>query len=298
MLQDFAWAERRARRARAATGVCQTCASSAGKLQARPCAVALPVAMPASMSPPGPGQRLPLVRHKSPKDVWTLAIDIGGTGVKAAVLDPRGVMLVDRIKIDTPVGHPPSVLITAVATLTRQLPPFDRISVGFPGAVGAGRVLTAPNLGHEAWLGYDLATALARRFRKPARVANDVALQGLGVIRRTGVELVVTLGTGVGSALYLEGLLVPQFAIGHFLFRKGETYDGQLNNRALDTVGARKWNKRVGKAIETLQQLVRYDRLYVGGGNAKKVSVRLDGRTSLVSNSAGLRGGIELWRES
>jgi polyphosphate glucokinase len=241
--------------------------------------------------------RTSLVSHKHHNDLWTLAIDIGGTGVKASVLDTAGVMLVDRIKLDTPVGHPPAAMLTTVAMLTRQLPPFDRISVGFPGAVGAGRVLTAPNLRHEGWLGYDLATALARRFRRPARVANDVALQGLGVIRRIGVELVITLGTGVGSALYLQGLLVPQFAIGHLPFRNHETYNEQLNIDALETVGTKKWNERLGKAIKALRQLVCYDHLYVGGGNAKKVSAALDNRTSLVSNSAGIRGGIELWRD-
>jgi polyphosphate glucokinase len=228
--------------------------------------------------------------------VWTLAVDIGGTGVKASVLDLHGAMLTDRVRVETPVGRPPAALIQAVATLVRQLPPFDRISVGFPGAVGAGRILTAPNLRHDAWLGLDLAAALSRRFRKPARVSNDVVLQGLGVIARKGVELVITLGTGLGSALYLEGLLVPQFAIGHYPFREGETYADQLDHAALKRVGPRKWNRRLVRALGTLPALVHYDHLYVGGGNAKKITLPLGRRTTIISNDAGLRGGIELWR--
>lgn len=104
--------------------------------------------------------------------------------MKASVLDAHGAMLADHVRVETPVGSPPAALIRALVRLIRSLPAFDRISV--------------------------------------ARVSNDVALQGLGAIARKGVELVVTLGTGVGSALYLEGLLVPQFAIGAHTFRKGD----------------------------------------------------------------------------
>jgi polyphosphate glucokinase len=91
-------------------------------------------------------------------------------------------------------------LIRAVAVLARQLPRFDRIAVGFPGVVSAGRVLTAPTLGHPAWLGFDLERARARSFRKPVRVSNDVALHDLGVIAREGVELAMWLGSTVASA--------------------------------------------------------------------------------------------------
>ena len=100
--------------------------------------------------------------------------------------------------------------------LARTLPRFDRVSVGFPGAVADGRVQTAANLDHRGWIGFDLGRALEPLFRKPVRVANDVALQGLAAIRGQGVELVITLGTGLGSAMYLNGLLVPQFSLSRY----------------------------------------------------------------------------------
>ena len=245
---------------------------------------------PASLTPPALRRR-----RSSTRSLTTLAVDIGGTGVKASVLDPAGALLADQAREDTPVGEPPDATIDVVARLAQELPAFDRISAGFPGSVGAGRVFTAPNLKHRAWLGFDLAGALGQRFGKPARVANDVALQGLAVISRTGVELVITLGTGVGSALYLDGLLVPQFSLGGD--DKGP-YNDRLNRAALEEIGPERWNRRLGKALATLRDFIHYDRLYIGGGNAKKVTIDLDIRTTLISNEAGLRGGIALWRPS
>jgi polyphosphate glucokinase len=228
---------------------------------------------------------------------WTLAVDIGGSGVKASVLDEAGLMQAERLRVPTPVGRHPRALLDAMAGLTRRLPDFDRISVGVPGAVGAGRVLTAPNLRHPAWLGFDLAAALADRFGKPARIENDVALQGLAAIQEEGIELVVTLGTGFGNALFLDGHLVPQFGLGHHVFRKGSTYDEQLNQAALDKVGKKKWNKRLELAVVSLARVSRYDRLFIGGGNAKHVGVALGPRTTIISNECGIRGGILLWRD-
>lgn len=230
------------------------------------------------------------------RHVRTLAVDIGGTGIKASVLDEEGLMQAERARVATPVGRHPSHVVAAVAGLTRRLPPFDRISVGFPGVVAAGRVLTAPNLRHRAWLGFGLAAALRTRFGKPTRIANDVTLQGLAAIEGKGIELVVTLGTGFGSALYVDGLLVPQFGLGQHRLRKGKTYDAALNNAALDRIGRKRWNRRLKGAIASLRGLVRYDRLYIGGGNAKYIRFALDARTTVISNEAGIRGGIALWQ--
>ncbi len=228
---------------------------------------------------------------------FTLAIDIGGTGLKASVLDARGDMVVDRVRVETPTGRPPSVIIDALATLAQPLPPFDRISVGFPGVVHEGRILTAPNLGHPGWKGFDLARALATRLGKPARVINDADMQGLAVIKGRGVELVITLGTGFGTAVYLDGRLAPHLELAHHPFRKGETYEEQLGNAARKKVGTRKWNRRLRRAIERLHALMHFDHLYIGGGNAKKVNFAPDPDTTVVSNEAGIRGGIALWRE-
>ena len=237
------------------------------------------------------------VNPDTPLGTCTLAIDIGGTGLKASVLDEAGTMLVDRVRVDTPTGSPPAGIVDALAKLVEPLPPYDRISVGFPGVVREGKVVTAPNLGHDGWQGFDLATALTHRLGKPTRIANDADLQGLAVVNGHGVELVITLGTGFGTALYLEGRLAPHLELAHHPFRKGETYDEQLGNAALKKVGGKKWNTRVQRAIANLRSLVHFDHLYIGGGNAKKIKFAPEPDTAIISNEAGIRGGIALWRD-
>jgi polyphosphate glucokinase len=226
----------------------------------------------------------------------TLAIDIGGTGLKASVLDADGKMLHDRVRVETPVGQPPEAIVEALAALVAPLPAYDRVSVGFPGVVRSGKILTAANLGHPAWVGFDLAKAMEKRLRKPARVVNDADMQGLAAVEGKGVELVVTLGTGFGTALYLDGRLAPHLELAHHPFRKGESYEQQLGNAARSKVGAKKWNKRIQRAIQTLRLLIHFDHLYIGGGNAKKITFAPDPDVTIISNEAGIRGGVALWR--
>jgi polyphosphate glucokinase len=235
-------------------------------------------------------------RGKRADETWTLAVDIGGTGIKASVLDERGALLAPKVRVETPVGEPPRMLIRALVRLVRTLPRFDRVSVGFPGAVADGRVLTAANLYHRGWIGFDLGGALEAIFRRPVRVAHDVALQGLGAIRGRGFELVVTLGTGVGSALFLNGLLVPQFSLSRYEARPHTTYDVLLNDAALKDRGEKKWNKRLKEAIGMLRFTVYHDHLYLGGGNAKLIRFNPGPRVTVISNEAGIRGGIVLWQ--
>jgi polyphosphate glucokinase len=187
-----------------------------------------------------------------------------------------------------------------VQTLVRLVAPlrgYERVAVGFPGVVRRGRVLTAVNLHHEGWKGFDLAQALEQALGKPVRVANDADMQGLAAIKGKGVEMVITLGTGFGTGLYLDGRLAPHLELGHHPFRKGETYEEQLGNEALQRVGTRKWNRRLKKAIRHLRTLTTFDHLYIGGGNARKVRLRLDPDVSLIDNEAGLRGGAALWQD-
>lgn len=243
--------------------------------------------------------RIPLELTRAAKrddELWTLAVDIGGTGTKASVVDERGALLAAKIRVSTPVGEHPRTLLRTLGQLARTLPRFDRVSVGFPGAVADGHVLTAANLYHRGWIGFDLGTALERLFRKPVRVANDVALQGLAAVRGQGFELVITLGTGVGSALYLDGLLVPQFSLSRYEARPHLTYDALLNDRALKERGVKKWNKQLREAIGTLRWTVHYDRLYLGGGNAKAIRFAPGPRVTIISNEGGIRGGIVLWQ--
>jgi polyphosphate glucokinase len=226
----------------------------------------------------------------------TLAIDVGGTACKASVVDQHGALLVDRVRQDTPVGSHPDQFVDALVQLVAPLPAYDRVSIGFPGMVRDGVVLTAPTLGHDAWEGYPLAQTLERRLGKPTRLGNDADVQGLGVVRGRGLEMVVTLGTGFGTALYLDGRLCPHLEIAHQPFRKGETYNEQIGDAARKRVGNGKWQKRVRKAIANMRSLTHFDHLYIGGGNSKHVGFELDGDVSLVDNSAGITGGVGLWR--
>jgi polyphosphate glucokinase len=225
-------------------------------------------------------------------------IDIGGSGIKMMVLDDAGRPLTERARVKTPRPATPTAVLRAIADLAAQQMAFDRVSAGFPGVVRDGVTLTAPNL-HPDWVGYRLASALAKRLRKPARVANDADVQGLGAVSGRGVELTITLGTGVGSALFLNGVLVPNLELGHHPFDKGRTYEDLLGNAALDRAGEAKWNRRLRRAIRQLAALINYDHLYIGGGNARLVSRKPDplpANVTTVPNEAGLLGGIALWR--
>jgi polyphosphate glucokinase len=244
----------------------------------------------AAAKPPGK-------RKKHTSGPTTLAIDIGGTGLKAAVLDSEGEMLTDRVRVETPHPCPPDLLVKTLAQLIAPLPPAERVSVGFPGVVRRGKILTAHNLGEKLWHGFDLDLALTNALGKPVRVLNDADIQGLGAIKGDGVEAVITLGTGLGSSLVEDGRLSTHLELAHHPFRKGETYEEQLGNAALKKVGKKKWNRRLKEAIKFLRALTHFDHLYIGGGNAKEVKFDLPKDVSLVSNDLGMRGGIWLWRE-
>jgi polyphosphate glucokinase len=225
----------------------------------------------------------------------TLAIDIGGTGLKAAVLDESGKMVTERVRIATPDPCPPGTLVSALAKLTAPLPPHDRISVGFPGVVRDGRIVTAPHFADKAWTDYPLEAAISKRLGKPARLLNDAEVQGLGIIAGQGLEVVLTLGTGVGSAVFINGALTPHLELAHHPIRKDETYNEYLGNAARRALSSKKWNNRVLRTIEIVYALLHYDVLYLGGGNAANIVVPLPEKVRIASNDAGLTGGIRLW---
>ncbi|WP_447973662.1 ROK family protein [Nitrospira sp. Kam-Ns4a] len=226
----------------------------------------------------------------------TLAVDIGGSGIKAMVLDADGRPLTERARVATPRPATPAAVLAAVVALAKRQGEFERVSVGFPGVVRHGITRTAPNL-HPSWAGFRLAETLAKRLGKPVRAANDGDVQGYGAIEGRDVELVLTLGTGLGSALFVDGVLVPNLELAHHPFEDGKTYEQRLGNRALKRAGVKKWNKRLRRAIAQLEQVFNYDRLFIGGGNAEKITGALPPNAKLVSNRAGLLGGIALWRE-
>lgn len=226
-----------------------------------------------------------------------LAIDIGGTGLKAALLSSNGEMLTKRIRVVTPHPVSPEGLVDALTILVEPLTGFEYVSVGFPGVVRHGKIVTAPNLGTEALKGFDLAAALQERLGKPVRVINDADMQGYGAIEGKGLEMVITLGTGFGSALFMDGQLAPHLEIAHLPFRKDKDYDEQIGDKARKKVGKKTWNRRVERAIKTLRVLTNFDKLYIGGGNAERINFKLDPDVKIISNEYGVRGGAWLWRK-
>lgn len=226
----------------------------------------------------------------------TLAVDIGGTGIKALTLDPQGKPVNERRKIATPKRATPKAVIKIVEKLAAGQPGFERVSVGFPGVVKDGIVYTAANLG-RGWAGFDLATALARKLKKPVRVANDADIQGLGSVSGRGLELVITLGTGFGSVLFVNGTRV-HLELGHHPFHNGKTYEDELGVRALKKKGRKKWNKMLAEAIGDLSRTFNFDSLYIGGGNARLIDLKLPAGVAIISNENGLLGGIALWRDA
>jgi polyphosphate glucokinase len=224
----------------------------------------------------------------------TLSIDIGGSGIKAMLLNARGTPIGARERIETPEVPTPRAVLRALDDLRGRLPGFDRVSVGFPGVTKHGVTYTAVNL-HPKWANFPLERELVKRWKKPVRVANDAAVQGYGAIKGRGVELILTLGTGMGSALFTDGKLCPGLELGHHPWRE-KTYEDYLGRRGLDKYGKKQWNKRLQEAIEQTAATFNWDHLYLGGGNAKKIAFKLPKNVSIVSNKDGILGGVALWR--
>jgi polyphosphate glucokinase len=232
------------------------------------------------------------------KEPRTLAIDIGGTGIKAALLDEVGKIIGERQRVPTP-SKPvaPDHLVRAIQQAVAPLGTFERVSVGFPGYVRDGRVVTAPNLGTDAMAGFDLQSVLAEHLGKPVRVLNDADVQGFGAIAGRGLEMVLTLGTGAGTAMFHDGEVMPHLELAHHPVSGNKTYDEYIGNAARQKKGKKTWNKRVAKIIDILREVVRFDHLYLGGGNAKDITFQLPADVTIVPNTDGLTGGIRLWRK-
>src|SRR5215469_6561591 len=225
----------------------------------------------------------------------TLAVDVGGTGIKAMVLDPKGKPITERLKMATPKNATPKKVIGTIRELAEKLGQFECVSVGFPGVIKDGVVYTAPNLG-KGWESYPLEKELAKKLNRPVRVANDADVQGLACVTGKGDELVITLGTGFGSVLFSDGHRI-HLELGHHPFHKGKTYEDELGHRALKKKGRKRWNKMLREAIDDLARTFNYDRLYIGGGSAEQISFQLPQNVKKVSNEFGILGGIKLWEE-
>lgn len=228
-----------------------------------------------------------------------LAIDVGGTGLKAAIIDAHGKMETERLKVATPHPCTPELLVDTLVKLVQPLItplPATHISMGFPGVVRDNRVLTAPNLGNDAFHDVALGTMLTDRLgHLPIRIINDAEMQGLAAISGKGLELVLTLGTGAGTGLFRDGELMPHLELAHHPVSKNKTYDEYIGNAARDKVGNKRWNRRVEKVIGILSSLMNYDHLWIGGGNAANLKFTLPANVTIVSNDAGIEGGSRLW---
>ena len=233
--------------------------------------------------------------HSVDPDDKILSVDIGGSRIKGMLLDVNGNMLIDYQRISTPKYAGPDNVLDGIVQLTRNFEGFTKVAVGFPGYVRGGVVYTAPNLGNNKWRMIPFGERLSSALRKPVRIVNDADMQGLGVSSGKGLELVVTLGTGFGTALLMNGTLLPHLEIGQHPFTRKRTYDQFIGNNALESLGVEKWNKRLHKVITVLKTVFNYDHLFISGGNSKKITISLDKNVTIVSNMDGIKGGAKLW---
>ncbi len=224
-----------------------------------------------------------------------LSIDIGGSNIKAVLLDASGQSLTEYEKLPTPVPATPERVMVVIEQLAQRLKGFDKISTGFPGYVKDGVVHTAPNLGTDYWKQTNLAQMLTSRLGKPAKVVNDADMQGLGIASGKGFEIVATLGTGFGTAFLKDGVLLPHIEVGQHPVSKDRTYDQYIGDKAMLEAGEEKWNKRMRKVLDLLKSTFNYDHLYLGGGNAKKIKFELDDNITMATNRDGIKGGARLW---
>ncbi|HET7539481.1 MAG TPA: ROK family protein [Polyangiaceae bacterium] len=232
----------------------------------------------------------------SPTDnLRTLAIDIGGTGIKMIVLDADAKPVNPRARTLTPKPATPEAVLGVIKTMVVEQPAFDRVSVGFPGIVKRGVIYSAANLGTDFWLKFPLQDHVEAIVNRPVRVMNDADLQGYGVISGKGVELALTLGTGLGAGLYVDGHLVPNLELGHHPWKKEKTYEERLCDAELNEIGKKHWSKRVFEMIEQLEPIFNYDTLYIGGGNAEHIKGDLPSNVKIFTNVEGMAGGVKLW---
>ena len=248
----------------------------------------------------------------SPSDPFTLAVDCGGGGIKASVLDAAGTLHAPPVRVPTPYPLPPQRLVQAVTELAERLPPFDRATVGMPGMIRHGVVVATPHYVTRsgprstvlpelvaAWAGCDVRALLEEHLTVPVLVLNDAEVHGAGVVSGTGVELVLTLGTGLGSALFDGGRLAPHLELSHAPLRRSATYDSFIGQPERARLGDALWSRRVRHVVDGLRPVFWWDRLYLGGGNSRHVTPqvldRLGDDVVVVPNQAGIVGGVRAW---
>jgi len=226
-----------------------------------------------------------------------LSIDIGGSKIKATLLGQDGDLLMDYKKLETPQPATPVKVIECILELAKNFPDYSKVSAGFPGYIKNGIVQTAPNLDTQLWKQVNLTQQLTDALQKPVRLINDADMLGLGVVSGKGFEMVITLGTGFGTALTINGNLLPHLELAHHPFTKEKTYDQYVGDEALESIGEERWNERIKKVLVVLKTVFNYDFLYIGGGNSKILNFTLESNMKKFSNKDGIKGGARLWKQ-
>ena len=200
-------------------------------------------------------------------------------------------MATEKLREDTPSRFTPRELMTLIERLAGQMPGYDRVSVGIPGIVHRDVVYSLPASKSRAFKRFELGAQLTRRLGKRVRVTNDAAMHGLAAIRGDGVEMVITLGTGLGTALFIDGVLSAHYQT---LPEQDEPFSA-YGDAARKKVGRKRWEQRVRDLFDQLRGITNYDRLYVGGGNAERLKREMPARVKRIDSAAGILGGHRLW---
>jgi polyphosphate glucokinase len=244
--------------------------------------------------------------------VTTLTVDCGGTGIKASVLDKSGKVLIDFPYLKTPYPLSPSKLIGIIQDFVKADLRIKRVTVGLPGMIRNGKVVVIPHYINangprsavdpnlkKAWYGFDMQSILQKRLKIPSLVLNDAELHAAAVIEGKGLETVLTFGTGLGSAIFSGGNLAPHLEISHATIRYGKSIDTWIGEQARRRMGNQLWSRRVKSLIQELYPMIIWDKLYIGGGNAQRISKSalksFDYKVKIIPNSAGVTGGVKAW---
>jgi polyphosphate glucokinase len=244
--------------------------------------------------------------------VTTLTIDCGGGGIKGSVLDEAGTMRTTPIRVPTPYPMGPDRFVETLVNLAGKLPRATRATVGMPGMIRHGVVIATPHYVTksgprskvdprlvEAWQSFDARSALTAAFGVPTLVLNDAEVHGAGVVSGTGLELVLTLGTGLGCAVFDGGTLAPHMELSQAPVRWGLSYDTYIGEAERRRLGDAFWSRRVRAVVEALRPVFLWDRLYLGGGNSRRIRPdqleRMGDDVVVVPNTAGIVGGVRAW---
>ena len=242
----------------------------------------------------------------------TLAIDCGGGGIKASVLDSHGTMIAPPLRTPTPYPLPPALLVQTAVDLAKQLPRANRVTMGMPGMIRHGVVVATPHYITRSgprskilpelvkeWRFFDMGRALGRALELPTKVLNDAEVAGAGVVTGTGLEMIITLGTGLGNAVFDGGVLAPHIEVSQGFVRWGLTYDDYIGEHERLRLGDTHWSRRVRRIVDGLRPMYLWDRLYLGGGNSKRITAghraKLGEDVIIVPNDAGIIGGVRAW---